>query len=246
MFTGLTLAGYTWETIDKLRKAIGKKLPKEMAQQHEVFVEGCIKTSGMSREEAEKIWELFVPFQGYGFNKAHAASYGIVAYQTAYLKAHYPVEYMTALLTAESGDTEKIVEAIDECRRIKIPVLPPDINRSNVGFAVDDKSIRFGLSAIKNVGATAISSILTARASNPFTSFTDFCLRVDSQKVNRKVLESLIKAGPWTNSASGPPYLPPWIKSANWEPVLVNSNPPGKPPFCLLRTIRPFRPASQH
>ncbi len=195
MFTGLTLAGYTWETIDKLRKAIGKKLPKEMAQQHEVFVEGCIKTSGMSREEAEKIWELFVPFQGYGFNKAHAASYGIVAYQTAYLKAHYPVEYMTALLTAESGDTEKIVEAIDECRRIKIPVLPPDINRSNVGFAVDDKSIRFGLSAIKNVGATAISSILTARASNPFTSFTDFCLRVDSQKVNRKVLESLIKAG---------------------------------------------------
>ena len=195
MFTGLALAGYTWETIDKLRKAIGKKLPKEMAQQHQVFVDGCVKTSGMSKEEAEKIWELFVPFQGYGFNKAHAASYGIVAYQTAYLKAHYPVEYMTALLTAESGDTEKIVEAIEECRRIKIPVLPPDINRSDVAFAVDDKSIRFGLSAIKNVGEAAISSILSARESGPFTSFTDFCLRVDSQKVNRKVLESLIKAG---------------------------------------------------
>ncbi len=195
MFTGLSLAGYTWETIDKLRKAIGKKLPKEMAQQHEVFVEGCIKTSGMTQEAAEKIWELFVPFQGYGFNKAHAASYGIVAYQTAYLKAHYPVEYMTALLTAESGDTEKIVEAIEECRRIKIPVLPPDINSSDVAFAVDDKSIRFGLSAVKNVGEAAISSILSARADGPFTTFTDFCLRVDSQKVNKKVLESLIKAG---------------------------------------------------
>ncbi len=195
MFTGLALAGYTWETIDKLRKAIGKKLPKEMSEQHEVFVEGCIKTSGMTQEEAEKIWELFVPFQGYGFNKAHAASYGIVAYQTAYIKAHYPVEYMTALLTAESGDTEKIVEAVEECRRIKIPVLPPDINRSDVGFAVDDKSIRFGLSAIKNVGEAAIASILSARAAGPFTSFTNFCLLVDSQKVNRKVLESLIKAG---------------------------------------------------
>ncbi|KKU73620.1 MAG: polymerase III, alpha subunit protein [Candidatus Amesbacteria bacterium GW2011_GWB1_47_26] len=195
LFTGLALAGYTWETIDKLRKAIGKKLPKEMSQQHEVFVEGCIKTSGMSKEEAEKIWELFVPFQGYGFNKAHAASYGIVAYQTAYLKAHYPVEYMTALLTAESGDTEKIVEAIEECRRIKIQVLPPDINKSDTSFSIDAGRIRFGLSAIKNVGVAAISSILEARAAGDFMSFTDFCLRVDSQKVNRKVLESLIKAG---------------------------------------------------
>jgi len=195
MFTGLALAGYTWETIDKLRKAIGKKLPKEMAQQHEVFVEGCIKASGMSKEEAEKIWELFVPFQGYGFNKAHAASYGIVAYQTAYLKAHYPVEYMTALLTAESGDTEKIVEAIEECRRIKIPVLPPDINLSKTAFSIDSGSIRFGLSAIKNVGVVAIDVILKARQDGLFTSFTDFCLRVDSQKVNKKVLESLIKAG---------------------------------------------------
>lgn len=195
MFTGLALAGYTWETVDKLRKAISKKLPKEMAQQHAVFVEGCQKHSGMSEAESEKIWELFVPFQGYGFNKAHAASYGIVAYQTAYLKAHYPVEYMTALLTAESGDTEKIVEAIEECRRIKIPVLPPDINLSQTAFSIDSGSIRFGLSAIKNVGGVAIDVILTARQGGLFTSFTDFCLRVDSQKINKKVLESLIKAG---------------------------------------------------
>ncbi len=195
MFTGMALAGYSWETIDKLRKAIGKKLPKEMAEQHEVFVEGCIKTSNMTREEAEKIWELFVPFQGYGFNKAHAASYGIVSYQTAYLKANYPVEYMTALLTAESGDTEKIVEAIEECKRLKIKVLPPDINSSDSSFSIDNSAIRFGLSAIKNVGQVAIDIILQSRSQGPFISFTDFCLRVDSQKVNRKVLESLIKAG---------------------------------------------------
>ncbi|MBI5358348.1 DNA polymerase III subunit alpha [Candidatus Amesbacteria bacterium] len=195
MFTGMTLAGYNWGTIDKLRKAIGKKLPKEMAEQHTVFVEGCIKNSGMSSEEAEKIWDLFVPFQGYGFNKAHAASYGIVSYQTSYLKANHPVEYMTALLTAESGDTEKIVEAIEECKRMKIPVLPPDINKSDINFSIDEKAIRFGLSAIKNVGDVAINLILEARVVGPFRSLIDFCLRVDSGKVNKKVLESLIKTG---------------------------------------------------
>ncbi|KKS90293.1 MAG: polymerase III, alpha subunit protein [Candidatus Woesebacteria bacterium GW2011_GWA1_43_12] len=195
LYTALEIAGYDWGSVDALRQAIGKKKPKEMAQQHEIFVKGCITTSKVSPEEAEKLWDLFVPFQGYGFNKAHAASYGFVSYQTAYLKAHYPVEYMTALLTAESGDTEKIVEAIDECRRIKIAVLPPDINNSDTSFSIDDGKIRFGLSAIKNVGVAAISSIIQAREAGPFTSFTDFCLRVDSQKVNKKVLESLIKAG---------------------------------------------------
>lgn len=201
LFTAIELAGYTWNTVDALRQAIGKKKPKEMAQQHEIFVEGCVKTSKMTKNEAEKLWELFVPFQGYGFNKAHAASYGIVAYQTAYIKAHYPVEYMTALLTAESGNTEKIVEAIDECRRMKIKVLSPDVNKSDTGFTIeqdtsslDNRAIRFGLSAIKNVGEVAIKVILDARTEE-FKSLTDFCLRVDSQKVNRKVLESLIKAG---------------------------------------------------
>lgn len=195
MFTGMALAGYNWETIDKLRKAIGKKLPKDMAEQHLVFVEGCQKHSGMTLEEAEKLWELFVPFQSYAFNKAHAASYGIVSYQTSYLKANYPVEYMTALLTAESGDTEKIVEAIEECKRMKIPVLPPDINKSDTIFSIDGQSIRFGLSAIKNVGDVAIGIILKAREDGEFKSLSDLCLRVDASKVNRKVLESLIKAG---------------------------------------------------
>ncbi|MEK9200863.1 MAG: DNA polymerase III subunit alpha, partial [Patescibacteria group bacterium] len=196
LFTALEIAGYTWESVDKFRKAIGKKIPEEMAKQHEIFVEGCQKTSGMTKDEAEKLWDLFVPFQGYGFNKAHAASYGIVSYQTAYLKANYPVEYMTALLTAESGNTEKIVEAIDECKRMKIKVLAPDVNKSDTQFTIEDgTSIRFGLSAIKNVGDVAITLILEARTAGPFTSLTDLCLRVDAGKVNRKVLESLIKTG---------------------------------------------------
>ncbi len=202
LFTALELAGYDWGSVDALRQAIGKKKPKEMAEQHEIFVDGCQKTSGMSKDEAEKLWDLFVPFQGYGFNKAHAASYGFVSYQTAYLKANYPVEYMCALLTAESGNTEKIVEAIDECKRMKIKVLPPDINESDTGFTIisqadslDSRAIRFGLSAIKNVGDVAIELILESRSAGEFKSFTDFCLRVDSTKVNKKVLESLIKAG---------------------------------------------------
>ncbi|MFH1840816.1 MAG: DNA polymerase III subunit alpha [Candidatus Shapirobacteria bacterium] len=195
LFTALALAGYSWESVDKLRTAIGKKIPEEMAKQHEIFVEGCQKTSGMKRQEAEEIWELFVPFQGYGFNKAHAASYGIVSYQTAYLKAHYPVEYMTALLTAESNDLDKVAMAIEECRRMKISVLPPDINKSEIGFTIEGRSIRFGLSAIKNVGEVAIRVILVERGKEEFKTLTDFCRRADGQKVNKKVLESLIKVG---------------------------------------------------
>lgn len=197
LFTALEIAGYDWNTVDALRQAIGKKKPKEMAQQHEKFVEGAMKHSQLSKSESEKLWDLFVPFQGYGFNKAHAASYGIVSYQTAYVKAHYPVEFMCALLTAESDDTDKIAEAIEECKRMKIGVLVPNINKSAIGFTIEDgNSIRFGLSAIKNIGDAAISSILKARDANgPFASLSDFARRVDLQKVNRKALESLIKAG---------------------------------------------------
>ncbi|RJR24211.1 DNA polymerase III subunit alpha [Candidatus Microgenomates bacterium] len=202
LFTALELAGYNWESVDKLRTAIGKKIPTEMAKQHEIFVQGCVDNSGMSKEEAEEIWELFVPFQGYGFNKAHAASYGIVSYQTAYMKANFPVEYMTALLTAEATDTDKVVEAIEECKKMGIVVLPPDINKSFSGFTIEEnsdslegKAIRFGLNAIKNVGGAALDEILTARKDGDFKSFCDFYMRVNGQKVNRKVLESLIKAG---------------------------------------------------
>ncbi len=201
LFTAIYLAGYSWEEADKFRKAVGKKIPAEMAKQKEKFIEGVIK-NGREKEFAEKLWILFEPFQAYGFNKAHAASYGIVAYYTAYMKANYPVEFMCALLTAESGDAEKISQAVEECRKMRVVVEAPHINKSDVGFTIEPnpkslegKAIRFGLSAVKNVGEAAITSILNARKDGDFKSLTDFCRRVGGQKVNRKVLESLIKSG---------------------------------------------------
>lgn len=201
LFCALDLAGYTWEEADKFRKAVGKKIPEEMAAQKEKFIKGII-ANGQTEDFAEKLWKLFEPFQSYGFNKAHAASYGMIAYQTAYMKANFPVEYMAALLTAESGDKDKVSAAINECRRMKIKVLPPDINESDVGFTIvldkdsrDGRAIRFGLSAIKNVGEAAIGAILSSRKEGKFTSFADFLGKTDSRKINKKVLESLIKVG---------------------------------------------------
>ena len=199
--TAIKIAGYSWEEADKFRKAVGKKIPAEMEKQKKKFLDGAI-TNGMKEAKAEELFKLIEPFSGYGFNKAHAASYGMVAYQTAYMKANYPVEYMNALLTAESGDTEKVSTAISECRRMGIKVLPPDINESCVGFTIvdnndslDSRAIRFGLSAIKNVGVMAIEAILSARNAGKFISLNDFCSRADSRKVNKKVLESLVKVG---------------------------------------------------
>jgi DNA polymerase III subunit alpha len=202
LYTAIELAGYTWTEVDKFRKAIGKKIPEEMAAQKEKFINGCIK-NGYTKKKAEEIFKLIEPFTSYGFNKAHAASYGMLAYRTAYMKANYPVEYMCALLTAESGDAEKITTGIEESRKMGIIVAPPDINKSNSGFEIEENqdslekmAIRFGLSAIKNVGVAAIENILTEREKNgPFSNFNDFCIRVDSQKVNKRVLESLIKVG---------------------------------------------------
>jgi len=203
IYCALELAGYDWGEADKFRKAIGKKIVAEMHAQHERFVSGCIE-GGMTKAKAEDLFAQIETFAAYGFNKAHAASYGMVSYWTAYLKANYPVEYMASLLTAEAGNTDKLVEAIAECKRINLEILPPDINESLVGFTVVDyktesgekkSAIRFGLSAIKNVGNAAIDVILKAREDSPFASFTDFCHRVDQQKCNKRVLESLIKAG---------------------------------------------------
>lgn len=198
LLTAINIAGYTWEEADKFRKAMGKKIPSEMAKQKDRFVSGCVQ-NGMKKEKAQDLFALIEPFAAYGFNKAHAASYAMTAYQTAYMKANYPVEFMAAVMTAESGDTEKIAQAIEECKRLKIAVSPPDINYSRVGFtlegAIGKQSIRFGLSAIKNVGILAIESILKARENKPFSSLSDLCQRVDTRLVNRKTLESLIKAG---------------------------------------------------
>ena len=205
LMIAIKIAGYTWAEADKLRKAMGKKIPSEMQKQKEKFVNGAIN-NGMKPEKAQKLWELIEPFAGYGFNKAHAVAYGLVAYQTAYVKAHFPEEFMCALLTAESQGSsgparnEKVARAVNECRKMNIPVLPPEVNLSAVGFTIETlpdgkKAIRFGLSAVKNVGEAAISVILEARKDKPFKSMTDFCSRVDLGKVNKKTLESLIKAG---------------------------------------------------
>jgi DNA polymerase-3 subunit alpha len=202
LYTAIELAGYTWTEVDKFRKAIGKKIPEEMAAQKEKFISGCIN-NGYTEKKAQEIFALIEPFTSYGFNKAHAASYGMLAYRTAYMKANYPVEYMCALLTAESGDSEKVTTGIEESRKMGVVVGPPDINKSNSGFEMEENpaslgkmAIRFGLSAIKNVGAAAIDNILNERVTNgPFSSFSDFCLRVEGQKVNKRVLESLIKVG---------------------------------------------------
>jgi DNA polymerase-3 subunit alpha len=199
LMTAIEVAGYTWGEVDKFRKAVGKKIPEEMAKQHIKFVDGCVKHGGMTAEKAEKIWKLFEPFQGYGFNKAHAASYGKVAYQTAYMKANFPAIYMSAVLTAESGDTETIAEIIAECKRMKIPVLPPNINESYGGFTVikgEQDSIRFGLTTIKNFGE-GIGSIIIAerKKGGPFKTLVDFLTRIKDRNLNRKSLESLIKCG---------------------------------------------------
>lgn len=200
IFTALELAGYTWETVDKFRKAVGKKIPEEMAKQHVIFVEGCQKHSGMTKREAEEIWNLFEPFQGYGFNKAHAASYGKVAYQTAYMKANYPVEYMAAILTADSGDIDKVSEAIKECDNLGIRVLKPDVNESFATFTVVDKdgepAIRFGLNSIKNFGEGIAGVIIAEREEHGrFLNLSDFLSRIKDRNLNKKSLESLIKCG---------------------------------------------------
>jgi DNA polymerase-3 subunit alpha len=189
------MAGFTMGEADILRRAMGKKDRELMAKQREKFIGGC-RERNTTPAKAERVWELMEKFAGYGFNKSHAAAYGLVAYQTAYFKANYPVEFMAALLTSEMGDTDKIVKYIEECRAMGLRVEPPDVNVSAVQFSVAGDTVRFGLAAIKNVGEAAMQSILKSRsAEGTFKTLEDFCARVDLRLVNRRVVESLIKAG---------------------------------------------------
>src|SRR5690242_4954321 len=189
------LAGYSLGEADLLRRAMGKKKAEEMAKQRARFVEGAHK-NGHPQRKVEKIFDLMEKFAGYGFNKSHSAAYAYLALVTGYLKAHYPLEFMSALLTSESGNTAKVVKYINECREMGIQVLAPDVNSSEFTFTPDTGGIRFGLGAIKNVGANAVESILAARTeSGRFTSLYDFCERVDLSAVNRRMIESFIKAG---------------------------------------------------
>ena len=188
------LADYTMSEADDLRKAMGKKIPAIMQKQRNRFMEGA-RRKGIPTLQAEKIFDLMEKFGGYGFNKSHSAAYSMIAYQTAYLKAHYPLEFMASLLSNEMESTEGVEKFISECRLHKIPILPPDINESEKEFIVEGDRIRFGLIAVKNVGEGAIESILEIRQTRRFTSLFDFCERVDLRKVNKRVIESLIKCG---------------------------------------------------
>ncbi|MBI2641840.1 DNA polymerase III subunit alpha, partial [Candidatus Roizmanbacteria bacterium] len=194
------LAGYSMSAADNLRMAMGKKKKELMKKEKEKFIQGAVQNK-YTKKLAEKIFNFIEKFAAYGFNKPHSASYGLIAYWTGYVKANYPVEFMTALLSAElqgvAGPQReiKMAQALEECRRMDITVLPPDINKSYYSFVIEDGSIRFGLSAIKHVGAAAIESIHSARKAGSFTSFKDFLYRIDLRKVNKKTVESLIKAG---------------------------------------------------
>ncbi len=190
-----SLGSFSLADADLLRRAMGKKKAAEMAKQKEKFLAGAHKNK-ITPQKAEKIFDLMAKFAEYGFNKSHSAAYAYVSYQTAYLKAHYPVEFMAALLSCEMENTDKVVKHISECREKAIEVLPPDVNESHRDFTVSAGKIRFGLAAVKNVGHSAIESILAMRAEKGgFTSLFDFCTKVDLRKVNKKVIESLIKCG---------------------------------------------------
>jgi len=195
------MAGYSLGEADILRRAIGKKKIEIMMKEKQKFFDGT-KKKGYTEKIAETVWGYIEKFAGYGFNKAHSASYAMIAYQTAWMKVHYPVEFMTAVLTAESSNADKMPLFIDECKRLKVDILPPDINKSDVNFTIETKpgslegkAIRFGLSAIKNVGGAAIEAITSVRKIEEFKNMMDFFGRVDNQKVNKRVIESLIQVG---------------------------------------------------
>ena len=196
-----TLAGYSLGQADLLRRAMGKKDAKEMERQKDTFLTGA-KGLGIDTKKAEAIFDQMAKFAEYGFNKSHSAAYALIAYQTAWLKAHYPVEFMAALLSCDMDSTDKVVKNISDCREQGIEVLPPDINSSGLSFTVVGTSMRFGLGAVKNVGSGAIEAILEVRAEGPFSTLYDFCERVDLRRVNKRVIESLIKCGAFDSTGA--------------------------------------------
>jgi DNA polymerase-3 subunit alpha len=190
------LAGYTLGGADLLRRAMGKKKPEEMAKQREIFVGGAT-SRGVAEPTATRIFDLMEKFAGYGFNKSHSAAYALLAYQTAYLKAHYPAAFMAAVMSADLDNTDRLVTLKDDCRKLGIDLDAPGVNRSAYHFSVaDDRTIRYGLGAIKGIGRSAVEALIAEHGANgPFSGLVEFCRRVDHDKVNRRALEALIKSG---------------------------------------------------
>jgi DNA polymerase-3 subunit alpha len=195
LFIGVNLAGFSWGKVNKFRKALSKKMMDEVEGYKGDFIEGCVK-NGVKRDVAQQLFTLILPFGGYGFNKAHAASYAVVAFYTAYLKANYTAEFMAATMTTEAADARKISNAIAECKRMDVEVYGPDVNKSEMGFTVEQGGVRFGLLAIKGLGEGPLGEIIRARkAGGLFKSLADFCTRVDPRFVGKSAIETLIKAG---------------------------------------------------
>jgi DNA polymerase-3 subunit alpha len=190
------LAGYTLGGADLLRRAMGKKKPEEMAKQREIFISGATER-GVAERTATRIFDLMEKFAGYGFNRSHSAAYAVLAYQTAYLKAHYPAAFMAAVMSADLGNTDRLVTLKDDCRKQSLRLVAPDVNRSGHAFgAADDSTILYGLGAIKGVGRSAVEAVIAGRSSDgPYSSLAEFCRRVEHEKVNRRSLEAMIKAG---------------------------------------------------
>ena len=221
------LAGFSWGEVDKFRKAMSKKLKDEMATYQEKFIAGCAK-NGIDQKTADKIFSFILPFAGYGFNRAHAAAYAWVAYQTAYLKANYTAEFMAATLTTEAGDGKKVIAAIEECRRMGVEILPPDVNTSGSGFTVEALpsadgeprwGVRFGLLAIRGVGSRPIDEIMEARAAGgAFASLADLFARTDSKSLTRGAVEALVKAGALDSVGR-----PEGVRPLSWRSRLIHS-----------------------
>ncbi len=203
MQTARTIAGYSLGQADILRRSMGKKKMKVMEQQKKIFIEGAVDKE-VDASKAEEIFDLMAYFAGYGFNKSHSAAYALITYQTAYLKAHYPVEFMAALMTNDRDNTDKIVRFINEAKEMGIEVLPPDVNESRLDFSVSDGKIRFGLAAIKGVGGGVVESIIQTRdEGGPFESLYDFCGRVDHGSINKRTIEALVRSGAFDSISPG-------------------------------------------
>src|SRR5262245_14063878 len=188
------MAGYSLGQADLLRRAMGKKIRAEMEKQRAIFVEGAVK-NGVPKGQADTIFELLAKFADYGFNKSHAAAYALVSYQTAYMKAHYPVEFLAASMTLELNNTDKLSEFRSEAQRLGIKVEPPDINRSGATFEVGENTIYYALAALKGVGLQAVEQIVEERRKAAFTSLADFAARVSPRAINKRIIESLAAAG---------------------------------------------------
>ena len=197
LLTAIHLAGYDWEEVDVFRKAIGKKIPELMAATESEFKKRCFEVSGLSKKQVDDVWKLFTPFQGYGFNKAHAMSYGLVAYQTAYLKAHYPIEFMCCVLESAHGDLDEIYELVVECKKMDIAILPPSVNESACSFSTEEKGIRVGFSSIKNLGSEVSECMYRERMRcGAYTTLSDFIERVSPLcAYSKRDVEALIKSG---------------------------------------------------